>query len=194
MSTFRALVVDAADAALVGSYWSAALGFPLSDEGFLELPLDGLPPRRMWFNDVPEPRVGPNRVRARLRGSTALDGPPDPEGNEFLLSSSAGPLRFAGLEVDARDPYAQAAWWSRILDGDVDGTTVRAPTMPWGLAFTPSDAPKRAKNRWHWDIDLPAGTDPSCLGATILRPAAGEQWWTILADPEGNEFCAFPPA
>jgi Glyoxalase-like domain len=27
-----------------------------------------------------------------------------------------------------------------------------------------------------------------CLGATVLEP---QRAWTVLADPEGNEFCAF---
>ena len=35
------------------------------------------------------------------------------------------------------------------------------------------------------------------LGARALREIRdddGTLWWTIMADPEGNEFCAFPPA
>jgi hypothetical protein len=34
------------------------------------------------------------------------------------------------------------------------------------------------------------------LGARVLRElrdAEGRVKWTIMADPEGNEFCAFPP-
>jgi predicted enzyme related to lactoylglutathione lyase len=34
------------------------------------------------------------------------------------------------------------------------------------------------------------------LGARVLqeiRDEDGTLWWTIMADPEGNEFCAFPP-
>ncbi|GAA2699503.1 VOC family protein [Micromonospora olivasterospora] len=45
------------------------------------------------------------------------------------------------------------------------------------------------------DVDL-AGPDPTRLiaaGATLLRePDADIRWW-VLADPEGNEFCAFAP-
>ncbi|WBB53931.1 hypothetical protein O7601_25805 [Verrucosispora sp. WMMD573] len=47
----------------------------------------------------------------------------------------------------------------------------------------------------HWDVDL-ATAEPSALiraGATLLRePDDAVSWW-VLADPEGNEFCAFPP-
>ena len=30
------------------------------------------------------------------------------------------------------------------------------------------------------------------LGATVLREPGEQRWW-VLADPEGHEFCAFPP-
>ena len=36
-----------------------------------------------------------------------------------------------------------------------------------------------------------------CLGARVLqeiRDAEGRLRWTIMTDPEGNEFCAFLPA
>jgi len=29
------------------------------------------------------------------------------------------------------------------------------------------------------------------LGATIMEPRDGTRAWTVMADPEGNEFCAF---
>jgi hypothetical protein len=52
--------------------------------------------------------------------------------------------------------------------------------------------PKTVKNRVHIDV---ATDDLDALvahGATVLR-AKGDDGlrWTILADPEGNEFCAF---
>jgi Glyoxalase-like domain len=49
------------------------------------------------------------------------------------------------------------------------------------------------KNRVHWDVDLP-GAGPAALvaaGARILRGSDDEIRWWVLADPEGNEFCAF---
>jgi predicted enzyme related to lactoylglutathione lyase len=30
-------------------------------------------------------------------------------------------------------------------------------------------------------------------GATVLRPCDEEISWTVMADPEGNEFCVFDP-
>ncbi|MET7878841.1 VOC family protein [Micromonospora profundi] len=52
------------------------------------------------------------------------------------------------------------------------------------------------KNRLHWDVELVA-PEPMALiaaGATLLREPLDEaHWWWVLADPEGNEFCAFAP-
>ena len=42
----------------------------------------------------------------------------------------------------------------------------------------------------------PADADPAALlaaGATLLREPGGDLEWWVLADPEGNEFCAFAP-
>ena len=55
------------------------------------------------------------------------------------------------------------------------------------------------KNRVHIDINMLDGAEMARLqrlGARVLqeiRDAAGGLKWTILADPEGNEFCAFLP-
>jgi hypothetical protein len=45
----------------------------------------------------------------------------------------------------------------------------------------------------HWDVD--SGDVPDLVGrsATILREPDDEVTWTVLADPEGNEFWAFEP-
>jgi hypothetical protein len=58
--------------------------------------------------------------------------------------------------------------------------------------------PKTVKNRVHLDVSLRSEADLQwlvSLGAQVLRrinPAAGPNGW-VLTDPEGNEFCAFPP-
>jgi hypothetical protein len=55
------------------------------------------------------------------------------------------------------------------------------------------------KNRVHIDINLPDAAEMERLqrlGARALREirdAEGRLLWTIMADPEGNEFCAFLP-
>ena len=56
----------------------------------------------------------------------------------------------------------------------------------------PVDRPRTAKNRVHLDVDCGSVDELVALGATVTAPA--EQTglgWTRMADPEGNDFCAF---
>ncbi|MBB5874517.1 hypothetical protein F4553_007951 [Allocatelliglobosispora scoriae] len=128
----------------------------------------------------------------------------DPEGNPFrahrFTDGPAGrPRQACELTVECDDPNTLAGWWATVTAGRVmDGSRiVDAAGFPWpSWTFEPAGQPKNAKNRLYWEVSL---TEPSPdglvrLGATVLRgPDADIDWW-IMADPEGNEFCAFPPA
>ena len=67
--------------------------------------------------------------------------------------------------------------------------------MPFeGFDFAPVPEPKTVKNRVHWDVTLNEGVEVADLeaaGATVLRRPDDEIRWTVMADPEGNEFCVF---
>jgi hypothetical protein len=137
----------------------------------------------------------------------------DPEGNEFcafpprrgvptVLKRRALAAVYE-LVVGARHPSAQAIWWASVLGGkalasssDGGAYVEGAPGIPGEfLVFDKLPWRKRAKNRMHWDVTL---TDPTperlvAAGATVLRePGDGTSWW-VMADLEGNEFCAFQP-
>jgi hypothetical protein len=132
----------------------------------------------------------------------------DPEGNAFCAfppdpDEPATPGVFE-LIVDCRDAAAQATWWAGIVGGTVHRAEHKpfawiegAAGFPWRYwVFDPVPEPKTVKNRAHWDVSL-TGTRPDALldaGATLLREPDGEISWWVLADPEGNEFCAFAPA
>jgi hypothetical protein len=78
---------------------------------------------------------------------------------------------------------------SVVIDPDGEGPTI------W---FNKVPEPKVTKNRVHIDVNLVGEEDIRRLvdrGATILRPlgAIPDEPWAIMADPEGHEFCAFPP-
>ncbi len=47
------------------------------------------------------------------------------------------------------------------------------------------------KNRWHWDVVCDDVDALVVTGATLLREPDDDIDWHLLADPEGNEFCAF---
>jgi hypothetical protein len=110
----------------------------------------------------------------------------------------AAPARFKDFCLDANDVTLLADFWStalgleltRFKDGDVklsgDGMLIWVNAVP---------EPKTAKNRVHIDVTL-AGDTPQPLvdlGARVLTaPLDADHPWWVMADPEGNEFCAFP--
>ncbi|WP_428964728.1 VOC family protein [Micromonospora fluostatini] len=145
----------------------------------------------------------------------------DPEGNLFAAlparaDTRPGPCH---LVVDAADPAAQAHWWARALGGRADlrpadsahpagsgvpgavpatgvASVVDAAGFPWQRwIFEPAPERRTVKNRMHWDVTLADPTPAPLIrhGATLLRERTSDLPWWIMADPEGNEFCAFPP-
>jgi hypothetical protein len=112
--------------------------------------------------------------------------------------SALGPFE---LVVDAVDPRSIAGWWAERTGGSVasrDGApfvwiegAAGFPFMFWVFHHVPE--PKTVKNRVHWDVKLVDTTVDGLVaaGATLLRPKDHEIRWWVMADPEGNEFCAF---
>lgn len=105
------------------------------------------------------------------------------------------------LVVDAVNPLSIATWWADRTGGTV-GTRPGAdfawvegaagfPFMYW--VFNPVPEPKTVKNRVHWDVTLADASvdDLVDAGARLLRIRDGDIDWCVMADPEGNEFCAF---
>lgn len=129
----------------------------------------------------------------------------DVEGGEFCAFLRDGrpslPGRLYEIVVDCADPFSQADWW-----GDVFGIVREAEPqehyaaleggdkLPFDyLCFVPAPEPKAAKNRIHWDVVAPDVPALVAKGARVLREPDDEISWHVLADPEGNEFCAFAP-
>ena len=106
------------------------------------------------------------------------------------------------IAFDCDDVMKIATFWSAVLGRPLDkgsgelfasiGGTDAARREP-ALYFNKVPEPKRAKNRVHIDLVNP---DPSAigelvrLGATVVgqHEVPGHPW-TVLQDPEGNEFC-----
>jgi hypothetical protein len=96
--------------------------------------------------------------------------------------------------------WTQALGWKVLSEREneiVIGTDENAPV---GMCFMPVTDPKTVKNRVHLD---PTGSavnrdqEIDRLLALGLRRVdireAGTESWTVLADPEGNEFCVVRP-
>ena len=88
-------------------------------------------------------------------------------------------VRLGPLVVDAVDPAAAEAFWAAALG---------VPAQRALLSFRPQLRRKAVKNRVHLDVYLRDIAPLRDLGARVL---AEHPAWVTLADPEGNEFCAF---
>jgi len=116
------------------------------------------------------------------------------------------PVRLHHIVIDAHDLPKLARFWTQALGWKVlserereivIGTDENAPV---GICFMPVTDQKIVKNRVHLDITTEAqdrdqeidrllglGAQHADVGQT------GEESWTVLADPEGNEFCVIRP-
>jgi predicted enzyme related to lactoylglutathione lyase len=107
----------------------------------------------------------------------------------------------AALAIDCADPPRLAAWWSRLLGGEVEVDADGDATLhtPDGLAIDFGAVPdeRTVKNRLHLDLrstDLDEATrQAEALGATRADDIYDGGRWQVMRDPEGNEFCLLRP-
>ncbi|AGL15315.1 VOC family protein [Actinoplanes sp. N902-109] len=132
----------------------------------------------------------------------------DPEGNEFCTFAAVDdrPAGVFEIVVKCGNAHALAFWWGRVLGGSVEpegeaAAVKGAPDFPWDyMTFDPVPEPRTGPNRMHWHLNLrdPDPLELVKLGATVLRrpfepmPCDISDGHWLLADPEGNEFCAVP--
>jgi Glyoxalase-like domain len=219
LARFKDLCLDAGDPARLGPFWAAALDRRWAGKddgnGILTGPT---PQHTIWVNRVPEAKTVKNRVHLDIYardlaslealGATVVEPQrdprtwtvmADPEGAEFcaFLRPEIPPERLHGLVVDSADPDAQARWWAevygaRLVRNDGWSTVEDVPGMPiLTMDFVAVPEPKTVKNRIHWDVTVAAVAPLVDAGAAVVRRPGDDTGWHVLADPEGNEFCAF---
>jgi predicted enzyme related to lactoylglutathione lyase len=113
-------------------------------------------------------------------------------------------LRVGNITFDCDDVLKVAQFWSSALARPLDpgsspgfasigGADVERVEPAWYFEKVPER--KAAKNRMHLDVVDP---DPSAverlvaLGASVVAEhqiGGGQHRWTVMQDPEGNEFC-----
>ncbi|WP_033826155.1 VOC family protein [Kitasatospora sp. MBT63] len=119
--------------------------------------------------------------------------------------------RLVQINMKAQDDTALGRFWAQALGWGVDSEGPGVTNLePVGLAYPDPAAvcidliarpePKTGKNRVHLDL---ATTSPAHqaelvarlkdLGATLADVGQGDVPWTVMADPEGNEFCVLEP-
>lgn len=176
---------------------------------------------RVWLNVVPEPRSVKNRVHIDVNAESvqrAIDAGAvvarelprwtvllDPDGQEHCVFSREEPIAKRPYELVwdcAEGPeasHALAVWWSEVVGGTVVDDergfswVQDLPDCPWdSFDFVGVPEPKTTKNRIHIDVVTDDLDALIAHGATVLRPKGDDGiGWTVLADPVGNEFCAF---
>lgn len=102
--------------------------------------------------------------------------------------------RFKDLCIDVNSPSAMAAFWGELLGltAPADNPEVLTGDHPEQTVWLNKVAePRTVKQRVHLDVHVTATAEPAKLGATVVDPPSREHHWTIMADPEGGEFCAF---
>ncbi|GAB2613017.1 VOC family protein [Pseudactinotalea suaedae] len=219
--TWQDLCIDALDVDGQSRFWAAVAGLELAgptEHRRLEGPTSR---HTMWVNAVDRPHRVKNRLHldvycgavddlvalgARVLAPASETGlgwtvMADPEDNEFcafLRSSAELPAyRVHGIGIDCVDPAAQARWWGEVFgvapttqpEDDWWTLTGVAVDQQMTLDFNAVPEPRTEPNRLHWDVQ---GRVDGLLvrGATHLWDGGR---WTVLADPEGNEFCVFAP-
>ena len=122
-------------------------------------------------------------------------------------------VQIASVTFDCADALTVGQFWSAALGRPLDpgassgfaaiGFAGRRDKVGWAPVepdhaptwiFTQVPEPKSAKNRMHLDVTAP---DPEAevarlvdLGATRVGDMNEYGYtWTVMADPEGNEFC-----
>ena len=218
LATWQDLCLDARDPRRMADFWAQVIGLR-ARAGDAPVALDGRADHeRVWVNPVAHPRRAKNRLHldvytrsvADLEALGATVDLPaetsgfawttmrDPEGGEFcaFVREELPPYRLHGIGIDCVDARAQAEWWGRVFGvpvttyDDEDWCTLEhaTPDPVLTLDFAPVPEPRVGPNAVHWDVQGEVGA--------LLDAGASHLWdtdgWTVLADPEGNEFCVFP--
>ncbi|MET7673061.1 VOC family protein [Micromonospora luteifusca] len=119
--------------------------------------------------------------------------------------------RLVQINMKARDDAALGAFWAQVLGWGISSEGPGVTNLePEGVVYPDpvavfldlvvSPEPKTVKNRVHVDLATTSAAQQAevvarlkDLGATTADVGQGDVPWTVLADPEGNEFCVLEP-
>ncbi len=218
LAIYKDLCLDVTDPAAMAQFWAPALQLRAENLPDGDVRLVGeVPQQTVWLNRVPEPKAVKHRVHLDLHvgsvadlqalgGQVADDSSShwtvltDPEGGELCAFVRAEQRGLYEIVVDSVSHAPMSKWWANVLGATVadDG---RGFSWVEDIAGAPFEAlvfgevpePKTGKNRVHLDFVVPDLEALLAAGARMLRARDDEIGWNVLADPEGNEFCAFAP-
>jgi predicted enzyme related to lactoylglutathione lyase len=120
-----------------------------------------------------------------------------------MMTGLAG-VKVGTITVDCADPHRLGGFWSALLGvavvevGEDYAELAKLSEDGPNLLFLSVPEEKAGKNRLHLDLvvpDVKSAVD-SALDVGARRAEgdlAGPFPWTVMLDPEGNEFCLCPP-
>jgi predicted enzyme related to lactoylglutathione lyase len=214
--------MDTAGDDTLGRFWADVLGLEFEPDGVVGDVVGDVEGKGIAMCKVPEEKTVKQRVHIDVhvgsvqevvdKGASVVlpaeeSGFPwtvmrDPQGGEFcaFVREEVPDYQFFQLVVDAADAEQIARWWADVFDTEAISRSnpdwwgmKNVPGMPFErLTFGNVPEPKTVKNRIHWDVFADVA-DMEAAGATVLRARDDEIGWTVMADPEGNEFCVFEP-
>jgi len=221
IAEFKDLCIDTAGGEKLARFWASALGLWFEPDergdrvaGRLTGPTSQ---HTVWMNAVPEDKTVKHRVHLdvhtdsvdtlvglgatvaeELEGWTVMT---DPEGGELcaFVRDTLPDYRLYEVVVDCASPGPVARWWADVLGAPLHSHPEHdewwlepVPGAPFDcMVFGSVPEPKTVKNRIHWDVVCSNVQSLLDHGAQMLRPEGDDLGWHVLADPEGNEFCAF---
>ena len=123
-----------------------------------------------------------------------------------LAHTGCMPVRLHHIVIDAHDLPALARFWTQALGWRILSEREREVVIgpdenaPVGICLMPVTDVKTVKNRVHLDLTTEAEDRDAEIGRLLALGArrvdigqTGTESWTVLADPEGNEFCVIRP-
>jgi predicted enzyme related to lactoylglutathione lyase len=153
---------------------------------------------RIWW----QPAIPQQVARSQRQNNAGFAG----SGLLYILQTVGMPVRLHHIVIDAHDLPGLARFWTQALGWKilserereiVIGTDENAPV---GICFMPVNDPKTVKNRVHLDLTSSAADRLQEIDRLVALGArrvdigqTGAESWTVLADPEGNEFCVVRP-
>lgn len=113
-------------------------------------------------------------------------------------------LTIGMITIDTADPHKLAEFWTKALDTEVRHDwgefLIIGPAVEGGLqlGLQRADDIAPGKNRVHFDAHVPDRAAEVArlveLGATeVAEHTVPGLTWTVLADPDGNQFCVGQP-
>jgi catechol-2,3-dioxygenase len=108
-------------------------------------------------------------------------------------------IQLSNITFDAHDPQRLAAFWAAVTGratarSEPNFVMLTSEQDPVRMLFIKVPEGKTAKNRMHLDFRAPdrAAEVARLVGLGATEHARHDERgvsWTVLTDPEGNEFC-----